>query len=49
MPAWIALYWTKEVGAIRMDEIRFFFKDEAEHEPCKTTDIKVMLLFLLVF
>jgi hypothetical protein len=48
MPAWIALYWTKEVSAIRTNGIRFS-KDEAEHKPCKTTDVKVMLLFLLVF
>jgi hypothetical protein len=26
-----------------------FFKDEAKHKPCKTTDIKVMLLVLLMF
>jgi hypothetical protein len=24
MPAWITLYWTKEVGAIRKNGIRFF-------------------------
>jgi hypothetical protein len=28
MPAWIALYWTKEVNAIRTDEIRFFFQGQ---------------------
>ena len=27
---------------------KIFFKDMAEHKPCKTTDVKVMLLFLLV-
>jgi hypothetical protein len=32
---------------MRLDERRFF-KDVAEHRPCKTTDVKVMLLFLLV-
>ena len=41
--------WTKEVSAIRVNMIRFFFKDVAEHGPCKTTDVKVMLLFLFVF
>jgi hypothetical protein len=45
---WITLYWTKEVSALRTDGIRFS-KDGAEYEPCKTTDIKVMLPFLLVF
>jgi hypothetical protein len=48
MLAWIFLYWTKEVSAMRTNGIRFF-KDEAKHEPCKTTDVKVMLLVLLVF
>ena len=38
----------KKVSAIRTDEIRFF-QELAEHEPCKTTDVKVMLLFILVF
>ena len=33
---------------MRMTGIRFFSKDVAEHRPCKTTDAKVMLLFLLV-
>ena len=28
---------------------KIFFKDETEHEPRKTTNVKVMLLFLLVF
>jgi hypothetical protein len=49
MPTWITLYWTKEVGAVRTDEIRFFSKDGAQYEPCKTMDVKVMLLVLLVF
>jgi hypothetical protein len=30
-----------------MNGIRFF-KDEAKHRPCKTTDVKMILLFLLV-
>jgi hypothetical protein len=47
MPTLIALYWTKEVHAIRMNGIRFS-KDEAKHRPCKTIDIKMILLFLLV-
>jgi hypothetical protein len=34
MLASITLYWTKEVGAMRMNMIRFFSKDEAKHEPC---------------
>jgi hypothetical protein len=33
---------------MRMNEIRFF-EGRAEHEPCETTDVKVMLLFFLVF
>jgi hypothetical protein len=43
----IALYWSKKVHAMRLNEIRFS-KDVDEHRPCKTTDIKVILLFLLV-
>jgi hypothetical protein len=43
----IALYWTKEVHAIRMNEIKFF-KDEAKHRLCKTMDVKIILLFLHV-
>ena len=27
---------------------KIFFKDVAEHKPCKTTNVKVMLLFLFV-
>jgi hypothetical protein len=52
MPTWITLYWKKKVSAKRMNGIRFFSffsKDEAKHEPCKNTYIKVMLLFLHVF
>ena len=30
------------------DGIRFFFEDVAEHKSCKTMNVKVMLLFLLV-
>ena len=33
---------------MRMNGIRFY-KDVAEHRACKTTDVKVLLLFLLVF
>ena len=33
---------------MRMNEIIFFFKDVAVHKPCKTTEVKVLLLFLLV-
>jgi hypothetical protein len=43
----IALYWTKEVHAMRLDEIRFS-KDVDEHRPCKTMDVKMILLFLIV-
>jgi hypothetical protein len=44
----IALYWMMEVHAMRLNGIRFFSKDVDEHRPCKTTDIKMILLFLLV-
>jgi hypothetical protein len=47
MPTLITLYWTKEVHVIRMNGIRFF-KDEAKHRPCKTMDVKIILLFLHV-
>ena len=32
---------------MRMNGIRFS-KDVVEHRPCKTSDVKVMLLFFLV-
>ena len=48
MPMWITLYWTKEACGKRMNGIKFFSKDLAEHIPCTTTNIKVLLLFLLV-
>ena len=49
MLACISLYWMKEVRAIRMNGIRFFFfEDVTEHGPCKTTDVKVKLLFHLM-
>ena len=38
----------EELIVRRMDGIRFS-QGWAEHEPYKTTDVKVMLLFLLVF
>jgi hypothetical protein len=47
MPTLIALYWTKKVHAMRLDKIRFS-KDVDEHRPCEITDVKVILLFLLV-
>ena len=38
----------EELSARRMDGIRFSHK-WVEHEPYKTTSVKVVLLFLLVF
>ena len=38
-----------EGGSCYKDERdKIFFKDMAEHKPFKTTDVKVLLLFLLV-
>ena len=38
-----------EGGSCYKDEQdKIFSKDVAEHRPCKTTDVKVLLLFLLV-
>jgi hypothetical protein len=32
---------------MRLDEIRFF-KDETKHRPCKTTDVKMMILLFFL-
>ena len=44
----IALYWTKKFRTLRINGIRFS-KDVAKHKSCKIIDVKVLLLFLLVF
>jgi hypothetical protein len=49
MPTWITLYWMKEVMLEELTGYKFFSKDEVEQKPCKTMDVKMMLLFLLVF
>jgi hypothetical protein len=55
MPMWITLYWTKEVSVRKTNRKSLFFIFfiylffTAEHKPCKTTNVKVMLLVLLVW
>jgi hypothetical protein len=42
---WSTYYWTKEVRSLRTNGTKI----EAEHKPCKTMDVKVILLFLFMF